>query len=203
MEWLLKNFYGEEIINGNIIISYSDILFESSVVQRLLDSDHDISVVVDIDWRGYYVGRKDHPITEAENIIFNSNNEVEKIKALFLNKKIEPKKLNSLINNTYNLDFDNLRDSCLDGDKKKLNENLGNIILQNEHIYFYLGSLNSRIQKLLQLQNQYKIDKNMDVALENIKPKIFWKDKPIFLKQIKKWNIKKLEIAKRIIINTG
>jgi len=72
-------FYAEKIINGNIIISYSDILFDSSVVQRTLESDHDISVVVDIDWRGYYVGRKDHPISEAENVIFNSNNEVEKI----------------------------------------------------------------------------------------------------------------------------
>ena len=72
-------FYAEKIINGNIIISYSDILFDASVVQRTLDSDHDISVVVDIDWRGYYVGRKDHPISEAENVIFNSNNEVEKI----------------------------------------------------------------------------------------------------------------------------
>ena len=72
-------FYAEKIINGNIIISYSDILFDSVAVKRLLNSDHDISVVVDIDWRGYYVGRKDHPITEAENVIFNSNNEVEKI----------------------------------------------------------------------------------------------------------------------------
>ena len=72
-------FYAEKIINGNIIISYSDILFDASVVQRALNSDHDISVVVDIDWRGYYVGRKDHPISEAENVIFNSNNEVEKI----------------------------------------------------------------------------------------------------------------------------
>ena len=72
-------FYAEKAINGNIIISYSDILFESSVVQRVLDSDHDISVTVDIDWRGYYVGRKDHPISEAENVIFNSNNEVQKI----------------------------------------------------------------------------------------------------------------------------
>ena len=44
-----------------------------------MESNHDISVVVDIDWRGYYVGRKDHPISEAENVIFNSNNEVEKI----------------------------------------------------------------------------------------------------------------------------
>ena len=72
-------FYAEKVINGNIIISYSDILFDSSVVERTLSSDHDISVIVDIDWRGYYVGRKDHPISEAENVIFNSNNEVEKI----------------------------------------------------------------------------------------------------------------------------
>jgi len=72
-------FYAERVINGNIIISYSDILFDPSVVRRTLSSDHDISVVVDIDWRGYYVGRKDHPISEAENVIFNSNNEVEKI----------------------------------------------------------------------------------------------------------------------------
>ena len=72
-------FYAEKFINGNIIISYSDILFDKTVVQRTLNSDHDISVVVDIDWRGYYVGRRDHPISEAENVIFNSNNEVEKI----------------------------------------------------------------------------------------------------------------------------
>ncbi len=72
-------FYAEKAINGNIIISYSDILFDSSVVKRTIESNHDISVVVDIDWRGYYVGRKDHPISEAENVIFNSNNEVEKI----------------------------------------------------------------------------------------------------------------------------
>ena len=72
-------FYGEEVINGDIIIAYSDILFESNVVKRLLDSDHDISAVVDIDWQGYYIDRKEHPLSEAENVIFNSNNEVVKI----------------------------------------------------------------------------------------------------------------------------
>tara|TARA_Y100000590_G_scaffold29108_1_gene32576 strand:- start:5970 stop:6740 length:771 start_codon:yes stop_codon:yes gene_type:complete len=72
-------FYAEKIINGNIIIGYSDILFESKVVNTLLNSKHDISVVVDVDWQGYYVGRKDHPIEEAENVIFNSKNEVVKL----------------------------------------------------------------------------------------------------------------------------
>ncbi len=72
-------FYGEEVLNGDVIISYSDILFESFVVNRLMQSNHDISVVVDIDWREYYINRKDHPLSEAENVIFNSNNEVVKI----------------------------------------------------------------------------------------------------------------------------
>ena len=72
-------FYGEEVINGNIIISYSDILFEPFVVKRAMESDHDISVIVDIDWKDYYINRKDHPLSEAENVIFNSNNEVIKI----------------------------------------------------------------------------------------------------------------------------
>ena len=72
-------FYAEEKLNGNIIIAYSDILFEPYVVQRTLDSDHDISVVVDVDWKHYYIDRKEHPLTEAENVIFNSNNEVVKI----------------------------------------------------------------------------------------------------------------------------
>ena len=72
-------FYGEEVINGNIIISYSDILFEPFIVKRTMESDHDISVVVDVDWRDYYINRNDHPLSEAENVIFNSNNEVVKI----------------------------------------------------------------------------------------------------------------------------
>ena len=72
-------FYGEDVINGNIIISYSDILFEPFVIKRAMESEHDISVVVDVDWRDYYLDRKEHPLSEAENVIFNSNNEVIKI----------------------------------------------------------------------------------------------------------------------------
>ena len=130
------------------------------------------------------------------------SNEIEKIKALFLDKKIKIEKLDNLINNTYNLDFDELRDSCLEGNKEKLNRNLGNIVLQNEDSYFYLNNLNLRIEKLSKLQKQFKIDKNMDVAIENMKPKIFWKDKPIFLRQIGKWNLEKLEKAKKNLIDT-
>ena len=72
-------FYADEKIFGNVIVSYSDILFDSHVVKRLLESDADISIVVDIDWRGYYEDRKDHPIDEAEKVIFDANNRVIRI----------------------------------------------------------------------------------------------------------------------------
>jgi len=79
-------FYADEKIFGNVIVSYSDILFDSHVVKRLLESHADISIVVDIDWRGYYVDRKDHPIEEAEKVIFDANNKVIRIGKVLTNQ---------------------------------------------------------------------------------------------------------------------
>jgi L-glutamine-phosphate cytidylyltransferase len=79
-------FYADEKISGNVIVSYSDILFDSYVVKRLLESHADISIVVDIDWRGYYVDRQDHPIDEAEKVIFDANNKVIKIGKVITSK---------------------------------------------------------------------------------------------------------------------
>ncbi|MFP6748738.1 MAG: hypothetical protein VCD66_14205, partial [Alphaproteobacteria bacterium] len=72
-------FYAEDESNDHVIISYSDILFESPIVERLLQSESEISIVVDIDWRGYYVGRMDHPLEEAESVIFDADNNVVSI----------------------------------------------------------------------------------------------------------------------------
>lgn len=66
-------------LDGNVIVSYSDIWYENSVLKKLLRSDKDIAIGVDIDWKDYYEGRKEHPIEEAENVIFDSNNRVIKI----------------------------------------------------------------------------------------------------------------------------
>ncbi|UCD54990.1 MAG: phosphocholine cytidylyltransferase family protein [Candidatus Omnitrophota bacterium] len=72
-------FYAKEEMNDEFIAAYSDILYSREIVERLLDSKEDISIVVDIDWRGYYEGRTDHPIEEAENVIFDADNNVVKI----------------------------------------------------------------------------------------------------------------------------
>ncbi len=127
-------------------------------------------------------------------------NEMEKIKSLFQNKKINEEQVLDLLNEENNLNFDDLRDSCLEGDARKLNKSLGIISLQNENIFFYLNSLNQRVQKLSMLIKQNEKDKNIDYALDNLKPKVFWKDKPVILRQVRKWNYNKLEIVRKTIL---
>ncbi|MDP8247085.1 MAG: phosphocholine cytidylyltransferase family protein [Candidatus Tritonobacter lacicola] len=79
-------FYAEKEMSGDLILSYSDILYEKEVVERLLGSMEDISIVVDIDWKGYYESRTDHPIEEAENVILDSSNRVMEIGKILTKK---------------------------------------------------------------------------------------------------------------------
>ena len=147
---------------------------------------------------------------EIINILINNSGldrktismEIDKICNLFLDKKIDTKKLNLIINNRHNVDFDNLKDNCFAADGMMLNKNLGSVIIQNENAYYYLNSLQLRVKRLSELAIEYEKINNYEAAMENIKPKIFWKDKPIFLKQIKVWNKTKLEKANKLIIDT-
>lgn len=76
---ILKSlFYAEAEMNGAFIFSYSDILYDRNVVQNLIDSLADVSIVVDTDWLSHYEGRDQHPISEAE-LVKVENGRVVKI----------------------------------------------------------------------------------------------------------------------------
>lgn len=70
-------FYAEKEMEGEFIVIYSDILFDKSVVEKLLESKRDISLIIDTDWQEYYIGRTDHPTSEAENVIIKENRIIE------------------------------------------------------------------------------------------------------------------------------
>ncbi|OGZ18336.1 MAG: hypothetical protein A2Z68_00350 [Candidatus Nealsonbacteria bacterium RBG_13_38_11] len=70
-------FYAEKEMDGEFIVSYSDIIYNRVVVEELLKSDKDIALVVDEEWRGYYQGRTEHPIEEAENVIIQNGKIVQ------------------------------------------------------------------------------------------------------------------------------
>lgn len=71
----------EESINpgDDVLISYSDIWYEESVLKALLESKEAIAAIVDTEWQDIYKGRTDHPIEEAENVIMNDNKIMLKI----------------------------------------------------------------------------------------------------------------------------
>ena len=62
-----------------VVISYSDIWYNDSVLKELLRNKNDMAAVVDTDWRDYYDGRTNHPISEAENIVLDDKKRIVKI----------------------------------------------------------------------------------------------------------------------------
>ena len=72
-------FYAEKEMDDEFITCYSDILFSEKVVRNLMANGEDIAVIVDVDWTGYYEGRTEHPIEEAENVIYDGDKNVAEI----------------------------------------------------------------------------------------------------------------------------
>lgn len=68
-----------EYITGDVLISYSDIIFDHSILSKVMESKVDIGIAIDLDWEKTYEGRTEHPRTEAENVSFD-NNKILKIK---------------------------------------------------------------------------------------------------------------------------
>ena len=65
--------YARDALDDDVIISYSDIVYEPSVVGRLLAADGDILAVCDAAWRDAYVGRRDHPLEQAEKVVIEND----------------------------------------------------------------------------------------------------------------------------------
>jgi len=78
--------YAESEMDEELVVSYSDILYEKEVVDKLLRSEADISLIVDTDWIGQYKDRFQHPIEEAENVVVKDNNIVKLGKSINVNE---------------------------------------------------------------------------------------------------------------------
>lgn len=62
-------FCAESEMNSEFVVTYSDIWFDKSVLEKLLNSKKDISLIVDRDWQSSYEERYQHPIEEAEKVV--------------------------------------------------------------------------------------------------------------------------------------
>ena len=97
-----------------------------------------------------------------------------------------------LLNLKINDDFDQLRDEALKGNKNNTNRLLADTVFDAENNFYYLNSINQRINKLNEIEDLKKTGKNVELVVSQLKPAIFWKDKPIIIEQSKKWNKDKI-----------
>ena len=119
-------------------------------------------------------------------------NELNKILIFFENKKIDTNKLKLLLSEEENDDFNYLKDEALSGNKFNTNKLISNTILEKDKSIFYISLINQRLLKLNEINHLKNENNNIESAINSVKPPIFWKDKPIFLNQAKKWNLKKI-----------
>ena len=125
--------------------------------------------------------------------------EIIKIKNFFIEKVINKKHLLEILNIKNNTGFEEIRDNALMGRKDKTNRLLSEINILNEDSFLYLNNLNYRILKLIDIQKSNKDYNDIQRTLENFKPQVFWKDKTIYLQQLRKWNLEQLyQIANKI-----
>ncbi len=133
--------------------------------------------------------------SNATNMILNYSNlnrktilnNIDKIKSFYEKKILSEESLDLLLNSDRNEIFENIRDAALDGDKIKLNKLLGNFAFSKDDSYQYLNLINYRLIKLLDIHKQ-NTNNDFSAAIGKIRPPVFWKDKPILLRLLKKWD---------------
>ena len=64
-------------MNDELITSYSDIVFDDSILDSILGFKGDIGIAVDLDWQKKYDSRTDHPRKEADNVVIENNNVIK------------------------------------------------------------------------------------------------------------------------------
>ena len=138
---------------------------------------------------------------EITNLIINNSNmnrrvikgELEKIKNFFLDNRINKEDILEILNIKNDSTFDQIRDRALLGDKTKVNQLLSQTEILNDESFCYLHNLNYRVTRLYVIIKISENQNNYEQTINGMKPPIFWKDKPLVIQQLKRWDQKKLE----------
>ena len=70
----------KDFLKDEVIVLYSDIIFEAKIIQQLLDTKENISIAIDMNWEENYEGRTEHPKLEAENVLVDKEKNILTIK---------------------------------------------------------------------------------------------------------------------------
>ena len=66
MVWTL--FCAEDDLEGDVLLCYGDIVYSRDILEKVLQSDADIAVAIDMDWESYWRARNEDPLDDAETL---------------------------------------------------------------------------------------------------------------------------------------
>ncbi|MEX1200842.1 MAG: phosphocholine cytidylyltransferase family protein [Methylophaga sp.] len=77
MVWTL--FSAEADLEGDVLISYGDIVYSKDILLEIIDSDADIAVAIDLEWESYWRARNENPLDDAETLKLHSDGRIYEI----------------------------------------------------------------------------------------------------------------------------
>ena len=75
-----ESLYSAKQKLNDTIICYADLIFDISIIKKMIDFNGDMGIAVKSDWESRYVERTLHPISEADNVLFDESGKIIEIR---------------------------------------------------------------------------------------------------------------------------
>ena len=197
------------ILNANVLEKKSKLrnLFEKRRELVIVPTYKDSSItLVDIA-KKFFNNYKISISQETINLLVNRCNgdrghlksELDKILIYIHDKKsINLEEIYKLTNLAENFSINELVDTTLAKNSQKTSDIINESNYKSEDGILILRTFLQKAKKLLNLYENHNGNTSLDILIDNHRPPIFWKDKPIIKKQLENWSMQKI---KDLIIN--
>jgi len=169
----------------------------TTCVASYLDNERDLETITQIELKKSNITLSRESINlliQKSNLDRNNlRNELEKIKAFSLtNQKIDFEEIKSLINFSGDYKSDVLINECLSKNIFQYKKMIAELYESTINQIFLLRILSNKVNRLLKIKEQESNLNNIDKIINETKPPIFWKEKPLIKKQLSIWKLKDL-----------
>tara|TARA_Y100000768_G_C23975679_1_gene682923 strand:+ start:1465 stop:2448 length:984 start_codon:yes stop_codon:yes gene_type:complete len=197
------------ILNANILDKKSKLrgLFEKDKKLIIIPTYKDTSLTLVEIAKKFFYNHKISISQETINLLVNRcngdrgylNMELDKIFVYVKDRKtINLEEIYKLTNLAENFSINELVDTSLSKNSQKTSEIISESNYKSEDGILILRTLLQKAKRLLNLYEGQNNNESFDSLINDYKPQIFWKDKPVVKKQLENWSKSKI---KDLIVN--
>ena len=206
----ISNIYNKYPENVFLII-FSEILEKKSKLRNFfetnkkticipcyLDNERDLRVIAQSELKKNNIMLSQETVNlliEKSNSDRNNlRNEIKKIHSYSLNKKkLELNDIKSLLNFSGDYKSDIFINECLCGNINQYKKIISEFYVNTINQILLLRILTNKIRRLLKIKAEESKSNNVVNLINNVKPAIFWQEKPLVKKQLSIWSLNDLK----------